>query len=187
MSPTHRAAHGLDPWATLPTARADSDPRVKPVGSAVIGGGGGEKPTRSKNLSPPHPHAPILTPLLPRQLAGPRETVRGEQMGEGGFRLPLGPGFVYPPKLKRWVLRSFQKTHGMRRGGVSHLQIIMRLVSPHASQVSNRRNCRAAPSHVCIPAMRAVKLNELAIWGCLRHIGPSSPAHGPSMDPLAPV
>ena len=36
---SHRVVHGLDPWTIDRLCRVESGPRVKPVGSAVMGGG----------------------------------------------------------------------------------------------------------------------------------------------------
>ena len=132
------------------------DPRVKPAGSPVTWEGYAGKPPstsrhpppcgegsrvgviattewRRTNLSPPL-HPPAYSPHSPTTPAGSREPACGRQMGEGGVRLPLGPWALCRPKRKRLAAPEFQKTHRMRRGGVSNISKLMRPVSPHATQ-----------------------------------------------------
>src|SRR5690554_1421441 len=69
--PPHRAAHGLDPWATLSAAQAANGPRVKPVDSPVDGSVSQPEPTRPTHITK-HPRTQPegdKTSAVPKTLA----------------------------------------------------------------------------------------------------------------------
>src|SRR5690554_4267982 len=84
--PTHRAAHGLDPWASLSTAQAASGPRVKPVDSPVIDWRTAQLSCCSNDA--PH-HRTTKYPRTPPEgdniSAGPRPLARGA-LGENALQ-----------------------------------------------------------------------------------------------------
>ena len=86
-TPIHRAAHGLDPWATrLPTTPVlvARDPRVKPAGSAVRVD---RSPTKPK-LIPAPSHLPYTHPHSRTSTARSRRTVGAGNAGGVGVVLP---------------------------------------------------------------------------------------------------
>ena len=105
-----------------------------PLAGRDQGWGSSQPPNGDKQTYPRPLHPPAYSSHSPTIPAGSREPACGRQMGEGGVRLPLGPWALCRPKLKRLAAPEFQKTHRMRRGGVSNISKLMRPVSPHATQ-----------------------------------------------------
>jgi hypothetical protein len=128
-------------------------------------GWGSSQPLNGAEQTYPRPlHPPAYSPHSPTTPAGSREPACGRQMGEGGVRLPLGPWALCRPKLKRPAAPEFQKTHRMRRGGVSHISKLMRPVSPHATQsrptagIARRRHNTARTGQPATSRARPINL-----------------------------